>query len=137
MAGIASQLEREHPETNTLVSAAVVGLREEILGDVRLGLLVLAYGVGCVLLIACVNVAGLLLARAAGREREMAVRAALGAGKLRLIGQSIAEALALSLAGGALGLLFALWTIPFLQRLVTGALTRLAQLQVYWGLRPL
>src|SRR5260221_534213 len=98
MTGIAAQLARDYPNTNKWVAGAVVvGLREGILGDVQLGLWVLACGVGCVLLIACANVAGLLLARAAGREREMAVRSALGAGRLRLIGQSVTEALSLAL----------------------------------------
>src|SRR5262249_52245937 len=118
MTGIAAQLAREYPDTNKWVAGSVVvGLREGMLGDVRLGLWVLACGVGCVLLIACANVAGLLLARAAGREREMAVRSALGAGRLRLIGQSVTEALSLALAGGVVGLLFAPWTMPLLRRL--------------------
>ena len=135
MAGIAAQLAREYPATNAWVTgAAVVGLREEILGDVRLGLWVLACGVGCVLLIACTNVAGLLLARAAGREREMAVRAALGAGRLRLIRHSMTEALALSLAGGAVGFLFAIWTIPFLQDLVPKTLAGWSQPHLDWRL---
>ena len=134
MAGIAAQLAHEYPATNTLFGAGVVGLREEMLGDIRLGLWVLACGVGCVLLIACANVAGLLLARAAGREREMAVRAALGAGRLRLIRQSMAEALSLSLAGGVVGFLFALWTIPFLQRLVPKTLAGWSQPQLDWRL---
>jgi predicted permease len=135
MAGIAAQLAREYPASNAWVTgAAVIGLREEMLGDVRLGLWVLACGVGSVLLIACANVAGLLLARAAGREREMAVRAALGAGRLRLIRQSMAEALALSLAGGAVGFLFAMWTIPFLQRLVPTTLAGWSQPHLDWRL---
>jgi len=134
MAGIGSQLAHEYPATNTLFGAGVVGLREEMLGDIRLGLWVLACGVGCVLLIACANVAGLLLARAAGREREMAVRAALGAGRLRLIRQSMAEALVLSLAGGGVGFLFAMWTIPFLQSLVPKTLAGWSQPQLDWRL---
>jgi predicted permease len=134
MAGIAAQLAHEYPATNTLFGAGVVGLREEMLGDIRLGLWVLACGVGCVLLIACANVAGLLLARAAGREREMAVRAALGAGRLRLIRQSMTEALVLSLAGGGVGFLFALWTIPFLQRLAPKVLAGWSQPQLDWRL---
>jgi predicted permease len=135
MSGIAAQLAREYPNTNKWVTGAVVvGLREGMLGDVQLGLWVLACGVGCVLLIACANVAGLLLARAAGREREMAVRSALGAGRLRLIGQSVTEALSLALAGGVVGVLFALWTIPLLGRLVPTVLAGWSQPRLDWRL---
>src|SRR5260370_27559806 len=134
MAGIAAQLAHEYPATNTLFGAGVVGVGEEMVGESRIGVWVLACGVGCVLLIGCANVAGLLLARAAGREREMAVRAAVGAGRLRLIRQSMAEALSLSLAGGVVGFLFALWTIPFLQRLVPEILAGWSQPQLDWRL---
>jgi len=118
MSAIARQLASEYPSTNAHVGTVVVGLREEFLGTLQLGLWVLAGGVGCVLLICCANFAGLLLARAAGRRREMAIRAALGAGWFRLIRQSLAESLVVTLAGGALALLLAAWTIPLLSRVV-------------------
>src|SRR5260370_9055263 len=102
MAGIAAQLAHEYPATNTLFGAGVVGVREEMLGDIRLGLWVLACGVGCVLLIACSNVAGLLLARAPGPERGMAGRAALGGVRFPLFAPGVTETAPLAPAGLAL-----------------------------------
>jgi putative ABC transport system permease protein len=122
MASLAAQLAAEYPETNTKLGALVVDLRDQLVGDLKPVLWAVAAGVGCVLLIACANLAGLLLTRAAGREREFAVRVALGAGRVRLIRQALIESLVLGVLGGAAGILMAIFTLPFLRHLVPAAL---------------
>lgn len=114
MSQLAARLAREHPDTNTGESVLLRPLRTEIAGDIRLPLLVLLGTVAFVLLIACANVANLLLARSAGREREIAVRIAVGASRARVARQMFTEHSLLSIIGGVTGFAFAFWGRQFL-----------------------
>ena len=111
---LARQLEQAHPDENKGVGIRIDSLQNEIIGDIRQGLLVLLGAVAFVLLIACVNVANLLLARAAGRGREIAVRMTLGAARGRVVRQLLTESLALASIGGVLGLLLGVWGVEVL-----------------------
>ena len=127
---IAATLGREFPATNGEVGVQVVSAKDQIAGRFSDVLLLLFAAVGCVLLIACVNVANLLLARAAGRQRELAVRTALGAGRMRLAGQLFLESLPLAVAGGVFGGLLASWGVRALVPLIPSDLPRAGEIGI-------
>ena len=119
LSGIASRLATQYPDNPGWTSVTTQGMRDSILGEVRRPLIVLMVAVAMLLLIACVNIASLLLARASGRQRELAVRAALGAGRGRIARQLLTESIALGLLGGAVGV--ALGVVALRALVTTGA----------------
>jgi predicted permease len=127
---LAHGLYQQYKPEIDMTDASVMPLRAALTTSVRPALLILLAAVGFLLLVACANVANLSLARAAERQRELAVRAALGAGRRRLVAQFLAESLLLSLAGSALGVLLALWGVDTLLALAPPGLPRLDEVSI-------
>ena len=126
---LAEQFPDQYPATRRF-SFSIKPLLEQVVGDVRRPLIVLLAAVGCVLLIACANVANLLLTRATVREREIAIRTALGAARARLIRQLLTESVLLSVAGGIVGLVFAYWMLDVLRSLGPTNIPRLPAIRM-------
>jgi putative ABC transport system permease protein len=127
---ISQRLQQEYPDTNTNARIILTTLYQRIVGNVEPVLWLLLATVGFILLIACANVANLMLARTAARERELAIRSALGAGRGRLMRQLLTESLLLSIIGGLAGLLFAMWGIDLLPSLNPADLPRLTAIGI-------
>jgi putative ABC transport system permease protein len=130
MKSIAAQLENQYPASNTGNSVEVILFLEDYVGDMREALLVISGAVALVLLIACANVANLLLARAGLRRKEMAIRLAMGAGRFTIVRQLLVESLLLALAGGTIGLLLAVWGVQLLIRLTPDTLPRTESIMI-------
>jgi predicted permease len=127
---IAKTLEEQYPETNLEKTAYVHSMHERLVGRVGTQLIMLLCAAGFMLLIVCGNVASLLLARATGRQTEMAIRAAVGAGRTRIIKQLLTESLLLSVLGGAAGVALAVWAMTFLRTVIPADIPRVANIGI-------
>ena len=133
MQSLAQRESEAHPATNKIVGAAVIPLADQVSGSVRPALLIVWVAVGLILLIACVNVAHLLLAHGTSRKREAAIRAAIGAQRSQLIRLFLVESVSIAILGGALGLVLALYLTPALASLASAEIPRFAEVSVDGG----
>jgi putative ABC transport system permease protein len=129
---LAATIQREHPDTSGNRDVRIVPLRDDLVGDVRDALVVLQGAVGLVLLIACANVSSLLIARATGRRRELAIRAALGASRTDLLRDLLIESLLLGIVGGLLGLMAGSWLVALLVRVLPSGIPRAGEIGLDW-----
>jgi putative ABC transport system permease protein len=127
---IAGRIAQQYRNTNEGTEIQLIPLHEQVVGNARLALLVLFGAVACVLLIACANVANLLMARAEGCRVEVAIRTALGASRWQLVRQLLAESMLLSASGGMLGLLLAYWALPALTGISSGGIPRASEIAI-------
>jgi predicted permease len=129
---VVKRLQQDYPETNTSMGAGMTPLHEFLVGDTRLPLLVLLGAVALLLLIACANVGNLMLVKATGREREAALRLALGAGRRRLVRQALTESLVMSVLGGATGVALGWWGTRALQAIQPAGMLRVSRFELDW-----